>query len=322
MKRLKVILAIVLGLILIGYITFYLTGPTNGDPLKAKLVTTDIDNFWLAYDASGPDFKPSVFQELYLDKGSKGLKGFISNRIQSSEYLSKVINTHLNYYNSIRESTNKIPLMTEQIREDMTKFKKVYPDAVFPPIYFVIGALSSGGTSFRNGLIIGAEMYGLTPETPMEELNDWLKSVLKGVDELPHIVIHELVHFQQNNSLMSLFDEQTLLSASIHEGAADLIAELVSGKHINGHVHEFANPREEELWNEFRTLMLGNDYTGWLYSSQEGRPNDLGYWIGYKITKSYYDNANDKNKAISDIIHVRDFEKFLNESKYADKFKD
>ena len=160
MRRLKIIIFIVLGLIFAAYFTFYITGPKNGDPLKAELVTTDIDNFWLAYDKSKTDFNPAVFQELYLDQGSKGLKGFISNRIQSAEYLSKVINTFPNYYKSIRESTNKIPLVKEQIRNDMVKFKEVYPDAVFPPVYFVIGALSSGETSIRNGLIIGTDMYG------------------------------------------------------------------------------------------------------------------------------------------------------------------
>ena len=35
-------------------------------------------------------------------------------------------------------------------------------------------------------------------------------------------------------------------------------------------------------------------------------PSDLGYWIGYRITKAYYRNATDKRQALRDIIELRD----------------
>ena len=66
--------------------------------------------------------------------------------------------------------------------------------------------------------------------------------------------------------------------------------------------------------------MSGKDFQGWLYSSQAGRPNDLGYWMGYKIVKAYYDKAADKKKAIDEILHIRDFNQFLAASGYADRF--
>jgi uncharacterized protein YjaZ len=195
------------------------------------------------------------------------------------------------------------------------KLKYLYPDAIFPPVYFVIGALSSGGTSSNDGLIIGAEMYGRTPDSPIDELNSWLLTVLKPVNEVPHIVAHELIHFQQN------YDGSTLLAGSIKEGSADFIAELISGKHINTHVHEFANPREKELWLEFKEKMHEKDFTGWMYSSVKDRPNDLGYWMGYKITKSYYDNQKDKQAAIKEILNIKNFDRFLEKSGYAKKFE-
>lgn len=287
----------------------------NKDPLKTEIITSDLAHFWQAFEQSGPAFKADAFQKLYIDQGSKGLKGFMSNRIKSAEYLSKVISSHPKYYASIRSSTDSITGMKDEIISSLTRLKELYPPAVFPPVYFVVGALSSGGTTSRAGLIIGAEMYGLTRDTPMEELNTWLRTVVKPVGQVPHIVAHELVHFQQH------YDGSDLLSASIKEGSADFIAELISGKHINQHVHDFANPREKELWTEFQSRMLKKDYQGWLYSSIEGRPNDLGYWMGYKIAKSYYDHMTDKKQAIYDIMHIRDFEKFLAQSQYADQFK-
>lgn len=286
----------------------------NKDPLRTEIVTTDIANFWTAFDAASPDFSAGIFQKSYLDKGSPGIKGFTKGRIESAGNLSKIVKRHAEYYGSIRESTLRIEGMKDPIRQSLVKLKDLYPESVFPPVYFVIGALNSGGTTSRSGLIIGAEMYGLTANTPMTELNDWLKTVIKPVDEIPHVVAHELVHFQQR------YDGGTLLAGSIREGAADFIAELISGKHINGHVHEFANPREKELWLEFKERMHKKDFSGWLYSDAGDRPHDLGYWMGYQITKSYYDHAADKKQAIADIMDIRDFDKFLKDSRYEERF--
>jgi hypothetical protein len=286
----------------------------NQDPLLTQIVTSDLDNFWLAFDAAKPELKPEILQQLYLDKGTKGLDGFIKRRITDAATLSLVIRGHIKYYSSIRPSTDSIPGMSDEIRAGLVKLKDLYPKAVFPPVYFVIGVLSSGGTSSKSGLIIGAEMFGLTPATPLDELNDWQRSVIKPVGEVPHIVAHELVHFQQK------YDGKDLLSGCIKEGAADFVAELISGKHINHSVHDFANPREKELWLEFKQRIHDKDFTGWLYSSTEGRPADLGYWMGYQITRSYYDNASDKKQAMWDIMNIRDFDEFLEASKYAEKF--
>jgi hypothetical protein len=60
----------------------------------------------------------------------------------------------------------------------------------------------------------------------------------------------------------------------------------------------FANPKEKELCLEFNARMLEKNYDGWLYSSSPSRPYDLGYWMGYKITKAYYDRMEDKQKVM------------------------
>lgn len=287
----------------------------NRDPLKTKIVTTDIENFWRAFDKAKPGFDALVFEKEYLANASPGLKGFLSSRIKNADNLAKVVSSHRQYYASLRVSTNKIAGMEKEIRAALVKLKEIYPQAVFPPVYFVIGALNSGGTASDQGLIIGAEMYGLTPATPTEELNDWHKTVIKPVEQVPHIVAHELIHFQQT------YDSGNLLKACLKEGSADFIAELISGKHINQHVHDFANPREYDWWLEFKERMFESDFKGWLYSSVEGRPNDLGYWMGYQITKAYYAKAQDKKAAIADILSIRNEKDFLRLSGYEEKFK-
>lgn len=285
-----------------------------GQKHEVKIITTDIDHFWKAYDLSAPNFEAQAFQKNYFDVASPALKDFIKYRIGSAEKLSKTILNSPKYYASLRESTKQIESFRPQIEEVYNKLYKLYPEMQFPTLYFVIGRMNSGGTSTESGLIIGTEMYGLTDSTPQEELNDWLKTVLKPVREIPHIVAHELVHEFQD------YDGGSLLAACIKEGGADYIAELISGSHINGHVHDYANPREKELWAEFKSRMLNKDYDGWLYSKAGDRPQDLGYWMGYKITRSYFEHAKDKKKAINDFFTIKDFEKFLADSKYPDKF--
>jgi len=287
---------------------------TNLESSKINLITTDIDNFWIAWEKSKTEFDSLVFDSMYIAKGSEGLKGFMPYRIVSAGKLVKTINKNRSYYEQLKKSTLQIESMKDDIKKSLINLSSIYPDAKFPPVYFVVGALNSGGTSIENGLVIGVDMYGKTTNTKMEELRPWLQTVLKPVTEIPYIVAHELIHFQQN------YKTDNLLGASIKEGSADFIAELIAGKHINHHVHDFANPIEEKLWNEFKEIMHNNDFSGWLYSSIKGRPNDLGYWMGYKITESYYKIAKDKKEAISDILNIKDFDKFLKESNYKLKY--
>lgn len=287
----------------------------NRDPFAAEIITNDLDNFWKAYEHAGAEVNAEVLQQEYLGIGSKGLDSFIKGRIENAENLARVIRSHQKYYNSIKPSTDSIASLKDPIRRSFAKLKELYPEAIFPPVYFVIGAMNSGGTASRHGLIIGAEMYARHAATPSDELGKWHREVLKPVRELPEIVAHELIHFQQS------YDGGSLLAACVKEGSADFIAELISGKLCNAHVHVFANPIEKELWMEFKERMLKNDYKGWLYSAVKGRPNDLGYWMGYKITKAFYDKAQDKKAAIREILNIGNFETFLEKSGYGKHFE-
>jgi hypothetical protein len=43
-------------------------------------------------------------------------------------------------------------------------------------------------------------------------------------------------------------------------------------------------------------------------------PGDLGYWVGYRIVKSYYQHPADKPEALRDILQMTDPTKFLAKS--------
>jgi hypothetical protein len=293
------------------------TRRVNDNPENARIITSDIENFWKAYDLAGSDNRSVVFQREYFARGSDGLKAFKRVRIDRCSLL-ETLASHPLYYGSIRESTLRVKSMEAPIRASFRRLKSLYESAVFPDVYFLIGCLNSGGTTADAGLLIGAEMYGRTSTTPEEELDDWLKQVIKPVELIPHIVAHELIHYQQKHPEGG----RTLLGESIREGGADFIAELISGKHINTHLHAYGDPRERGLWIEFRRDMNGLTKTNWLFngSTATSRPADLGYYVGYKICQAAYKSAKNEQQAVKEILEIKDYNQFLAHSGYERKF--
>lgn len=294
------------------------------DPESARLVTGDIERFWEAWDeAAGledPEARAAVFQQRYLDRGSPGLEAFTRLRIGDGGKLVAAIDKHPRYYASLRPRIATLQAQVPAIREMLRRMEQLYPEAVFPDVYFLIGRMNSGGTADRAGLLIGVEMFGRGEGVPLDELGEWHRSVVGEFDSLPGIVAHEWVHFQQDSDTG---EEPTLLQAAIGEGVADFIAELGAGRHINQDVHAWAEPRAAGLWEEFRQRMHGTDYAGWLYDGgvgTPGRPADLGYWMGYRIARAYYERADDKAAAIREMLAIEDFKAFLEASGVEQEF--
>ena len=289
----------------------------NHDPAAAKLVFSDIELFWEAYDRAGPGTRAEVLRDEYLKKGSPGLEEFTRERIDNAQSLAAAVEKHPKYYASLRGPSREVPGHEDAIRATFRRLADLYEPAAFPDVYFVIGRMNSGGTLTEKGLLIGVEMYGLAEDTPVDELGNWHRAVVKPVGDIPYIVAHELIHYQQK------YPEEgaTLLGMAIMEGSADFVGELISGRTANPHLHEYGDPREAELWEEFKGEMDGEDASNWLYQGDraKGRPADLGYYVGYKICRSYYEDAADKKAAIKAIMEIKDFREFLAASKYESK---
>ena len=274
------------------------------NPDSVAFHTEDIPIFWKVFDQTSPKFDAKIFQDEYIDAGSAGVKGFVHMRIESGKNLSKTIKDNLAYYQAIRESTLSIDGEKKTFYSYFHKLKELYPKAEFPDVYFVVGAKNSGGTTFKGGLVIGAEMYGKPTETFTPSID------IQYIDE---IVLHESVHFQQKYKASN-----QLLAQCIKEGAADFVTELVAGSHSNIKIHEYGNAHTKELWDQFVKEMNGMNWSNWLYSGSKNkeRPKDLGYWMGYKIVQAYYSKMDDKQQAIDDMLNITDYEAFLKKSGY------
>lgn len=186
-------------------------------------------------------------------------------------------------------------------------------------MYFTIGGLRSGGTVTDNMVLVGAEIATGNSNVDVSEFqNNWLKNVFakQSLDNIVYLNIHEYIHTQQNGG------NNRVLNQSIKEGSCDFIAELAIQKPIKTQYLTYGKKHEKEIKELFKKEMFSNNFTNWLYNgSQKNESADLGYYVGYEICKSYYNNSTDKSKAIKEIIELnynddKAVEDFLYKSKF------
>lgn len=293
---------------------------------SAKIFTTDIDNFWIAYDSvqSTNDSSKQVqfIQTLYLDKASDGLKDFMVSRQHSARRHLKNILKYPKFWVSLRPHTLQIKSYMADMEKIMTRFKVIYPAFKQPSIYFTIGCLNSGGTTSPDKILIGSEIAASDSTVDASELSEWLQEVFKNNINVVSMVAHEAGHTQQKGGDAEDNGNSNLLGYCIQEGACDFIAELLLRKPVVSPYMIYGRAHEKKLWTSFKKEMNGQDTRNWLYNGGDapGGHADLGYFMGYVICKSYYNRAKDKKQAIKEIIRL-DYKKenvksFLARSQY------
>lgn len=288
-----------------------------------ELRTEAMDAFWPYFNRALEDTSQARVQlRTFILTGPPEVRDFYVVRYGSIDQMyGQIINAAPEYYKYLQGQFNpdSVNLVKESIVGSMTRFREIYPQAVFPKVYIVPGILNSGGTATEMGMFLGGDMYGKSPEMPTGELTEWQEDAIMNFSDLPRLTIHELMHFQQNYQ-----DEEhreTLLSAIIHEGVCDFMVELCSGESLVHDNLEFLSNADNENWvfGELAAELLEEDTSKWLYNggSIEDRPADLGYTVGYLITKSYYEQHPDKKQAVYDLLNADDLTEIVKNSSYA-----
>ncbi len=293
------------------------TGRFTTDPTKVQIITSDIGNFWRAYDdarKTGNLEKALAYE--YLAPGSAGVWGFVPQRIVSPTHLARVVAERRSYYEAARPYMRRIAGEKWQIMRDFYRCRRLYPEAIFPDVYFVVGALNSGGTSVdRVGMVIGAEMVSRPDVLPA--MPGFETAVLSRTAAIPGLVMHEFTHFNQHDA-----DANTLLDGTIVEGSADFMAELVEPSHVPEAQWSFACAHEDALWRAFQQQMDSTDdavVKPWLFSYDSGplgAPPFIGYWLGSRIVQTYYVTHDESHAALHAIMNISNFKRFLSDSGY------
>lgn len=290
------------------------TSRVYNKPNSSKIYTSDIDNFYKAFDLviNDTDNSKKIFKKEYFSKGTKGLKDFYKTKINDYDKFAKFVIKYKDFYSSIRNNISNIDDLEKQIYSNFENFKSIYPKAVFPDIYFVVGRFNSNGTISKRGLLIGTEILCRTKNTNTENWNKDILRISMLREHIPTTVSHELVHFNQDG----MKDGNTLLWRSIREGSAEFITELINGN-TDADYSDFKG-REIEIWNDFKKEMDENIWKSWQQKSEK-RPRNAGYWTGYMICKSYYNQIRNIKKVVNDILNIKDYKDFYKKSK-VDKY--
>jgi hypothetical protein len=277
----------------------------------AEVRTGDVELFDRIYDVAKGMPSGDALQKGYIDAGSDGVRQFVPHRIISGEALASAVSRHHADYEGARKCLRALPTVKDRLADAFHKLAAIDPNAVFPPVTILIGRDNSGGTTGRSGVLIGLEVVCRST---------WMQP--EPTERLFHIVAHEYGHIQQfaagQFGADSNEDEHpgNVLRQSLTEGGAELIAELISGEVSNVHLQRWTNGREREIEEAFLIQMDSTDLSAWLYNGvgTPEKPGDLGYWVGYRILKSYYRGAPDKRAALATLLALKDPKTILAES--------
>jgi len=255
----------------------------------------DVERFYRVYDAAQGHPGAAQLQAQYLAPGSEALHQFVVSRIGSADKLAAAIAKRPADFDKARGCLSALARTRAQLPATFSRMAALYPAAVFPPVTFVIGRDNTGGTTTRDGIVIGLETMCrvATQDADVGE-------------RFTHIIAHELVHVQQPAGQVDAPPGATLLFQALLEGGADFVAELTSGATANPQLQQWTRGHECAIEQAFDKDALGTDISQWLYNGAgtPDKPGDLGYWVGYRIAKAYYEHAADKRAAVATLLHV------------------
>lgn len=276
--------------------------PSNVAP---DIRTDDVTRFYALYEST--QGKPTVEQikRRYLDRSSPGLIEFAKWRSITSERIAEAIAERPAIFADARRCAALLPAVKARVTAALTKFAKMYPAASFPPVTIAVGRGKPVGIGNSSGVMIGLEAFCAVPV---------YQSDLKG--SFVSLIAHEYAHVQQPAAQVEDANER-VLRASLIEGGAELMAELTSGSISAHHLAAATKGREKELETAFLNDVDKKAYgSRWLYNGwgTPEWPGDLGYWVGYRVTKAYCLRSKDKKAAVREIIELRDAKAFLAKS--------
>lgn len=287
-----------------------LTQCKNSNSSTHQVVTTDIHNFWEAYDlitaTSDSATQYQYLDSLFIQRGTPGLKGVMQARNYSPQEYLHAINHYPKFWASIRPNMQLADKLSGELQGGIEKFREIYPDLKPAKIYFTVGVFRTGGTTIDSTVMIGSEISLADSSTVTSEFPENLAHLKTHFATNPnkHLVflnVHEYVHTQQNPRVFNI------LSLTLYEGVAEFVAHKALGIPSPIPQIEFGKTHAQRIREVYETEMF---YNNLLYKWLDGSaPNefdmrDLGYYVGYQICENYYEQAADKAQAIKTMIEL------------------
>lgn len=270
-----------------------------------KILTGDVIRFYQIYDAAGGHPTAEQLDRDYLAPGSDGLHQFAKLRRVTGAAMADAIAKRPEIYVRARACLAVLPGVKQRLSLAFDKLAGLYPEAKFPPVTILVGRGHPVGITDPTGVDMGLEAL-----CDAGFMNPNLE------DRFVHTIAHEYGHIQQASNLQVLAPGMpgvTVLQMSLIEGGAEFIADLISGDVGNYQFKTWTEGREAAIEAAFVRDEDKTDASDWIDNGvgTPDKPGDLGYWVGYRIVKSYYDHAADKHQALKDIFDLSDPKAFV-----------
>ncbi|WP_233503689.1 hypothetical protein [Sphingomonas psychrotolerans] len=270
----------------------------------------DIARFWQAFDAINAATDPAerlrLIQTIYIDPGTAGLHALMAaRRYTAQQYVDAIVNWP-RFWKSIRPLTARSRQAVASLNDDVAQFRRLYPGLRPASITYAIGVLRTGGTTTGDKVLIGAELALGDETVEVSELPDPLRARLgvyfasRPFANNAQNNIHEYVHTQQQETQGSLAQQV------LREGVAELVAELITNRKPALPVYTYGPTHDAAIRQRFLAEMRGDDYDNWLWNSANNPfgVSDVGYYVGYRISRRYYDAARNKRRAVKELIEL------------------
>jgi hypothetical protein len=268
-----------------------------------EIQTEDVARFYRIYEAERGHPTAKQLQHDYLDLGTAGLHHLTQVRNVTAEGIARAVATQPEIYTNARSCLAALPRIRERLNLTFDKLLDLYPEAQRPPVTILISRgkpLAIAGPG--DGVQIALE--AMCSENAARFLDASVD------DRFVHVIAHEYIHAQQAPALANN-EHPTVLERSLIEGVAEFVGEMISGGVSNVAVHASAERRELEIETRFAADIDNTDLSAWVDNTTPESVGQLGYWVGYRIAKSYYQHAPDKRAAIREMIQMTDPHAFL-----------
>jgi hypothetical protein len=263
----------------------------------------DVERFYRVYDAANGRPTAELLQRNYIDAGSEGLHTLARLRNVTGARIAETLAKNPQIYSNARRCMAVLPRVKERVQVALGTLGRLNSEARFPPVTVAVSRGKPAGIGYPDsGIQIGLEAVCAA---------DFMNPNVE--DRFVHLISHEYVHVQQAPELAGR-DDLTVLERSLLEGGAEFISEQISGLAGQAHFPGLTKGREKEIETAFVADQDKTDLSAWLDNSTLEKPGDLGYWVGYRIAKSYFQHATDKSQALRDMFQMTDAKAFLAKS--------
>jgi hypothetical protein len=132
----------------------------HAKPNSLRIVWTDVDHFWQAYDqlatARTSADSLALLDIYYLAPATPGLRAYATAAHATAPDWLQAIRTHRHYLAAIRPAMQAVDQQQASIQRAARHLKVLYPAATFPDLYFAVGKFEVRGSAFGHTLYIGA----------------------------------------------------------------------------------------------------------------------------------------------------------------------